>query len=491
VKRLHRFIISSFLGPFFLTFFIVIFLLLMQFLWKYIDDLAGKGLPINVLAELMFFVSASLVPMAMPLAVLLASLMTLGNLGEQYELTAMKASGISLPRIMAPLVIMSIVLALAAFMFANYVMPYTNVKMRSLLWDITNQKPELQVKEGVFSAIDQYTIRVGKKDYKTNLMRDVKIYDHTHGQGNGQVSVADSGYMKMTDDKKFLVVTLFSGYNYTDMQQNQGRNRQQRGKNTYPFRRDKFEKQVLLIPMSGFGLSRSDENLFKQGYQMMGIKELELYADSLKQQRLSHVSSAFGNIYQSSLFRYRPIAHQKASKELIDSVKYESYDSVYAHENAHEKSMEINEALSFARDIQSNLSSATLYADDLSKRSRKYEIEWWRKFTLSAACIIFFFIGAPLGAIIRKGGLGMPVVISVVFFVFYYIISITGEKFAKEGVMDASLGMCLSGIILLPLGVFLTYKATRESTLLNVDTYLNFYKKLFAKIKLKKSPKTV
>ena len=278
MKRLHRFVISSFLGPFFLTFFIVIFLLLMQFLWKYIEDLAGKGLPLSTLAELMFYVTAGLVPLAFPLAILLASLMTMGNMGEHYELTAMKASGISLPRIVAPLVILSIILSFAAFLFSNYVLPKANLKANSLLYDITNQKPELQVKEGVFSNINEYSIRVAKKDYKTNLLKDIKIYDHSKGQGNNQVSVADSGYMKITSDKKYLIVTLFDGYNYNDMSQNPGRENRSFTHKTYPFRRDKFEKQELLIPLDGFGLNRTDESLFKQGFKMLSIRQLGLYA---------------------------------------------------------------------------------------------------------------------------------------------------------------------------------------------------------------------
>jgi len=219
LKRLYKYLITSFLGPFVLTFFIVIFLLLMQFLWKYIEDLAGKGLGFNVLAELMFYVSVSLVPMALPLAILLASLMTMGDLGENNELTAMKASGISLQRIIAPLVLFSIVLVFCAFLFANNIVPITHLKMTSLIYDITKQRPELQIKEGIFyNGIENYSIRIGKKDYKTNLLRHLKIYDHTQGDGNSKVTVADSGYMKITSDKKYLIVTLFSGYNYTEEQ---------------------------------------------------------------------------------------------------------------------------------------------------------------------------------------------------------------------------------------------------------------------------------
>ena len=249
MKRLHKFIIASFLGPFFLTFFIVIFLLLMQFLWRYIEDLAGKGLGFSVIAELMFYVGSSLVPMALPLAMLLASLMTMGNLGENYELTAMKASGISLPRIVAPLVICSIILAIAAFFFSNYVLPISQKKMTTLLWDITNSKPELQIKEGVFNnGLSDYSIRVGKKDQKTNMLYQIKIYDHREGRGNVSVYIADSGYITKTPDKKFLYITLYSGNSYSE---DMAQSKQMYNKDTHPFRREKFEKAPSFIVKRG------------------------------------------------------------------------------------------------------------------------------------------------------------------------------------------------------------------------------------------------
>lgn len=478
MKKLHKFILSSFFGPFFLTFFIVVFLLLMQFLWKYIDDLVGKGLELHVILELLTYTSASLVPMAIPLAVLLASLMTMGSLGENYELTALKAAGISLQRIMRPLIVFSLLISLVAFLFSNYVLPYTNLKMRSLLWDIQQQRPELQIREGIFyNGVEGYSIYIGKKDYKTNLLKNIKIYDHSKGRANTLVTVADSGYMKITSDKKYLIVSLFKGYNYEDVI-SQGR---QSVKKTYPFRRDKFDTQTIHIELSGFGLQRTDEQLFKQNYQMMNLHQLTYYADSLKkdidQRTNSIITSIFSNTLYSSKsnWKNRPA---RVDSSLIGQKLSTDFDSVFASTSSMEKSEIINSALNSAREGKTFVNTSFLNNDDSIRRVRKYLIEWERKFTLSIACFIFFFIGAPLGAIIRKGGLGMPVVISVVFFVLYYVISISGEKFSREGVMTPFYGMWLSGFILMPLGIFLTYKATTDSAILNMETYTNFIKRV-------------
>lgn len=479
MKRLHKLILSSFLGPFAFTFFIVVFLLLMQFLWKYIDDLVGKGLEVHIITELLVYTAASLVPMAIPLAVLLASLMNMGSLGENYELTAIKAAGISLQKTMRPLIILSFLIATIAFLFSNYILPVTNLKMRSLLYDIQQQRPELQIREGVFyNGIDNYSIYIGKKDYETNLLKNIKIYDHTQNRGNTSVTLADSGYMKITSDKKYLVVTLFSGYMYSDVL------RDRRSiNNTYPFRRDKFLKQTMHIELSGFGLQRTDEDLFKQNYQMLNLNQLTFFSDSLRKE-ITHRSENLRNtLYITGIFRNDPKRFANKPNQPLDSTLKDKklsvkFDSLFASQLPIDRMGTISTALSNARDNKSYVMSAFSNNDDNIRMARKYEIEWQRKFTLAIACFIFFFIGAPLGAIIRKGGLGMPVVVSVGFFVLYYMISISGEKFAREGVMTPFWGMWLSALILLPLGVFLTYKATTDSAIMNMDTYANFFKKI-------------
>jgi lipopolysaccharide export system permease protein len=451
----------------------------MQFLWKYIDDLVGKGLEFHIITELLLYTAASLVPMAIPLAVLLASLMNMGSLGENYELIALKAAGISLQRIMRPLIILSFFIASLAFLFANNVMPITNLKMRSLLYDIQQQRPELQIREGVFyNGIENYSIYIGKKDYKSNLLKNIKIYDHTERRGNTTVTLADSGYMRITADKKYLLLTLYSGFRYTDVV----RERPQYRQNTYPFRRDKFEKETIHIELSGFGLKRTDEDLFKQNYQMLNLKQLSYFADSLYKDVDLRSDNLRSTLKSSTIFQNDPA--RLSNIPLPDSSLLPKkplslkFDSLFASQTLTEKQSNISMALSTARDSKSYIMSSFMNNDDTIRRARKYQIEWQRKFTLSVACFIFFFIGAPLGAIIRKGGLGMPAVVSVGFFVLYYMISISGEKFAREGVLSPFLGMWLSALILLPLGIFLTYKATTDSAILNMDTYSNFFKKI-------------
>lgn len=489
MKRLDKFIISSFLGPFSLTFFIVIFILLMQFLWRYIEDLAGKGLEFSVVVELMFYVATCLVPMALPLAILLASLMTMGNLGENYELTAMKASGIPLPRIVMPLIICSIFLSSLAFLFSNYVLPISQKKMTSLLWDITRQKPELQIKEGVFNnGLSDYSIRVGKKDTKTNLLYQVKIYDHRNMQGNVAVYIADSGYITKTSDKKFLFITLFSGYNYSEDQQQVNRGY---GSNTYPFRRDKFEKEIFRIPLDE-SLVRSDENIWNNQQKMLSLRQLTLFIDSFKREVNVLSNNLNHSVFSSNVMRYKTRTQPPINKVLqSDSLKNLSFDDIFNSLKVSERNTIISEALSFARDSKTMIQNSSESLQEKNSRMYKYEIEWWRKFTLSAGCFIFFLIGAPLGAIIRKGGLGMPVVISVIFFVIYYIISLTGEKFAREGVTPVYTGMWLSAFILLPAGIFLTYKATRDSSMFSIETYFAPFKRFFARFQGKKISESV
>ncbi len=279
MKKLHKLVIKSFIGPLILTFFFVVFILLMQFLWKYIDDLIGKGLEMSVISEFLIYTSASLVPLAMPLAVLLASLMTFGNLAENLELLAFKSSGISLIRIMAPVMVISATISIGAFMFANYVMPVTNLKMRSLLYDIQQQRPELTIKPGVFdNTLEGYSIRIGSRDSKTSLLKDILIFDHTKKQGNIRVTIADSGYMKMSADEKHLLLTLYNGRTYEEMQKLK---QEKKNVKSYPHQRDQFEHQEMIIEMTGFGLNRSDENLFRNAYSMLNIDQLHHFEDSL------------------------------------------------------------------------------------------------------------------------------------------------------------------------------------------------------------------
>ncbi len=478
MKKLHLFVIKTYTGPLISTFFVVVFILLMQFLWKYIDDLIGKGLEFAVIAELLLYTSAGLVPLALPLAVLLSSLMTFGNMGENFELTALKSAGISLQRIMSPLIILTIIISIGAFYFSNNVLPFTNLKMRSLLYDVQQQRPEMQIREGVFyNGIDNYSIKIAGRNYRTNMMYDIKIYDHTQRRGNLKVTIADSGYMRITEDKAFLVTTLYSGYNYEEMEE---RARQQRDR-SFPHRSDVFDKQTMHIELSGFDLQRTDEEAFRHNSQMMNISQLDSTTDSLGLALKKEVNEHTEKIISSSFFRKDNFT---VLKDTVLHVERKPAD-IWALEQSlthEERRRALDQATIDARMIRNQIISTKTNFDWQNKRIRRYEMEWHRKFTLSFACFIFFFIGAPLGAIIRKGGLGMPVVISVLFFVLYYVIDISAQKFVKELVIPAFPGMWISSIILLPAGIFLTYKATTDSVIMNTDTYLNFFRKIYISV---------
>lgn len=470
----------------------------MQFLWKYIDDLAGKGLEVHVLGELMFYVATTLVPLALPLAILLASLMTMGDLGEHFELTAMKASGISLPRIVAPLIFISMCLVVIAFLFSNYVLPKTNLKMVSLLRDITYQKPELQIREGIFySGIDDFSIRVGKKDYKTNMLYNLKIYDHSQQNGNTSVTLADSGLMRMTEDKKYLIITLFHGFNYTDVTKKSN----QYNQNTYPFRRDKFAKQEIRKELVGFELKRSDESIYRENYKMLSLRQLKHSSDSLKKTIANRSRLLKVDLVPSLLLKYRnSLSNQAArpndpndyaAKEKLKN--YQTFETVLNDLSVQDRNSMIGSIIYTVRDARSNISSNVSIYDSQVRLIRRHDIEWWKKFTLSVSCLIFFLIGAPLGAIIRRGGLGMPVVISVLFFVLWYVLSLSTEKMVREGIVSVPIGMWASSVILLIVGLFLVRKATIDSSIFNVEIYINFFKKILncilpKKLKLKAEP---
>lgn len=515
MKRLHILVIKSFLGPFVMTFFIVMFLLLMQFLWRYIDELVGKGLTFGIVAELMLYASASLVPLALPLSVLLSSLMTFGGMGEHYELTALKSSGISLRRIMMPVIILSLFISAGAFIFANNILPVTNLKMKSLLYDVRQQRPEVQITEGIFyNGIDNYSIRIGRKDPVTNRLYDIMIYDHSSRRGNTSVTIADSGHMQMTDDRRNLIVTLWEGNIYTELE-----DARRSADNSYPSRTDIFREQRIVIEMTGFELMRSDESIFKNSYQMLNVSQLGHITDSLSGDlerktfnfnevlltnnyfSLKSDGNSSLSVVQSALSEQNLSPREFAARQgyLITGNSYSSNQNdtveyiVRPAGNIRELLFSFSESDRYMilEQARSNASFSMNYVLSTSetinydrKYLRRHEIEWHRKFTLSFACLIFLFVGAPLGAIIRKGGLGMPTVISTIFFVIYYILSLSGEKFVRESVMSGFSGMWLSSFILVVAGIFLTYEATNDSAILNLDNYLTWIR---TRLGLKKS----
>lgn len=464
MKKLHSLVLRTYIGPFVMTFFIALFILLMQFLWKYIDDLVGKGLEWYIISELIFYASATFVPLALPLAILLSSIMTLGSLGENYELVALKSAGISLTRIMWPLVVVSVVLVFAAFYFSNNVLPVANLKFGSLLYDVRQQRPAFNIVEGVYyKGIDNFVIKVEQKEDDGNVLRNIKIYDHTDRRGNVNITIAEWGNMNLTEDKQFLILTLHNGSNYQDMQPEDSRDRSREFQRTY------FDKQNQKFDLSGFDLARTDEDLFRSNFRMLNISQLVQFEDSIKT-TISSREDEFLKNTMSRLYFYQTLdSADRASLHLReDAVE----PDVFHEKDAGYQRLIIDQAMGTVRQLKE---SGQLSHEEFRQRRRslaRYEIEFHRKFTLSFACFVLFMIGAPLGAIIRKGGFGLPVVVSVLFFVLFHVMSMTGEKFAREGVLEAWQGMWIANAFLLPIAVLLTLKASTDSAVLDMDSYL-------------------
>ena len=488
-KRLYWFVLKSFLPLFAMTFFIVLFIVLMQFLWRYIDDLVGKGLSMDLIAELFFYAAVSMVPMALPLAILLASLMTFGNFGEKFELTAMKASGISLVKVMAPLIVFISGVAVGAFFFQNDILPKAQVKMWTLLFSMRQKSPELEIPEGIFyDQIPNINLYVKSRNKATGMLRDVKIYDVRHGGENVTILVSDSAKMEFTPDMKYIFLHMYEGNQYEKMASNQSM------KND-PFRREYFLEKELLIPFDA-NFNRLDESGMREQYVGKNINQLNHTIDSITV-RLDSIGKINTKTLRGQAIPMLGLDRQ-TTQESITVVG----DSVVTPPPAPKKPAAIK-AVPFDVDSllltldpakQTNVFTGALRISEQRKNSfmfesenvalekkqmRRHGIEMFKKFTLSVACLIFFFIGAPLGAIIRKGGIGMPLVISVLLFLFYYIIDNTGYKMARDGHAAVWFGIWLSTFILAPLGIFVTYKAMNDSAVFDPDRIKMFFRRLF------------
>lgn len=464
--------LKSYLGPFILTFFFALFVLLMQFLWKYIDDLVGKGLEWYVVAQLLFYTSASLVPLALPLAILLSSIMTMGNLAEQYELASLKASGISLQRVMRPLIIASICIAGSAFFFSNYLLPKANLKALSLLYDVRQQKPTLDIKEGIFyNGIDGYTIRVGKKDKDGVGLRNIMIYDHTSRLGNDKVITAKTGTMTISPNKRYLTIDLQNGYTYEE-KLNAPTNSK-----SHPLQRSIFENLMIRFDLSEFKMNRTNEDLFKDNHQMLNVIQLVDQMDTLRNEFEKRKETYSAEMRRT--FAANNTEQIRARAKIVPTDVWKMKPDFLENFPVEEKGIILKRAQELARSGQMYINNITQEFEFRNTSIARYEIEWHRKFTLSIACIVLFFVGAPLGAIIKKGGLGLPLVVSVGFFILFHVLSITGEKLAKEGAWPAWKGMWMAPTLILPLGIFLTIMATTDSPLFDRDAYVKFFRKLF------------
>jgi len=477
VKKLDKFILKSFIGPLILTFFIVLIILILQFLWMYVDELAGKGLEVKVVAELLFHFSLSFVPMALPLAILLAALMTFGNLGEYSELAALKSSGIPLQRIIKPLVFLMIFISVISFFFSNNVLPYANRQARTLLYDIRRKRPDINLQAGTFNNdIDGFSIKVTSKDPGTNRLDRIFIYDHRENRGNSSVIYADSGYMKVSHDETAMQMILYNGYSYSDLQE---RTDGSSGKK-YPFRKDIFKEQTLVVPLSGFDLERTEIDLFKSNSAMKKIGQLTHDIDSLNKRYTNRVNVSYKEFTTAYLYTMKNLYSDSNPGSVKEDLRQKrEFDPVKLFDSIPpvEKKMVLSRAIANIKEGTNYLTTQVESLHNDVKFIKTFEINWNKKFTLSVACLVFFLIGAPLGAIIRKGGLGTPAVISVLFFVIWYVISLSGEKLVEEDLVSTFSGMWASTYILLPIGMFLTYKASTDSVIMNIDTYLSFFRK--------------
>ena len=471
MKIVNKYLCKNFLGPFCLTFFVALFVLLMQFVWKWVDELVGKGMEVSVMLKLLFYAAVTLSSMAFPLAVMLASLMTFGNMGERYEIVALKSAGVSTRRMMTPLAFLTVLITILSFVVSDQIIPRATLKLKMLLYDIQEQKPALNIEEGVFyNGFDNYSILVGKKMPDGVTVKEILIYDHSRRQGNTSVTYAESGTMSVTPDKHYLIFTLNNG-SFWDETSSMGvsRNKQSR----LPLMRASFDKQYKRFDMSDFSMSKVDADLFEGHSASMTNKQLSAQIDSMKKQ-IREIEGNTANLFFGNLYYYNSYVRGNEKFETLDTSRTLDLASFPPDLRSRVLNHAENASHSFIYSMQFNYTDAAYRTTNMWS----YQIELQRKYRLAVACLLFFFIGAPLGSIIRKGGIAIPLVFTVGFFVIYFALSVIGEKIAKGSVMPVWFGTWMSSFILLPLCVFLTYHATMDTAVLSPDTYSKMMDKI-------------
>ena len=430
----------------------------MQFLWKWVDELIGKGLELDIIMKFIIYASARLIPLALPIAILISSIMTFGKLGEKSELSALKGAGISLLKIMNPLLLISILISVISFSYSNYILPIANLKSGTLIYDIQKKKPAINIREGeFFNEIDGYSIKVSKKNYSTDMLYKLIIYDHTSEQSNDKVIIADSAEMKITQNEKFLELKLYNGSSYIEVYN------KDRQKN-YAHQRIYFKENIIRFDLHKFKLKRSDESIYKNHYSMMNIKQLSNSIDSLN------------NEFKKRQEKYSLNFKEKFNIKVKSSTDTISKASVQKNNKKDIIDYAINKVKSTKSILKSN-------SDDLKYRLsiiNRHKIEWHRKFSLAFACIILFIIGSSFGSIIKKGGFGIPILISITLFILYHIINISGEKQIKEIGLNPVIGMWLANIVFSPISVYLLIKAIKDSTLFDFSYYKQSINKLIS-----------
>lgn len=471
IKKIDIFVFKAYSLLFVGTFFICLFIFMMQFMWRYVDELIGKGLTLDVLAHFFYYAGLTLIPMSLPLAILLASLITFGNLGERFELLSMKAAGIPLIRILQPIIIFNILLCIGSFYFQNVTGPEAQKKFYTLIYSMKQKSPELEIPEGIFySEIPGYNIFVEKKGKENGMLYGVMIYSTTDGYEDAQIVLADSAELKTTADEKHLMLTMYAGERFRNMQA-QGN---MMARANVPYMRETFIQETDLIPFDN-NFNMMDANVFSGSAQTKNLREIETGLDSLAHKSDSIGRSLFAYLQNTTYRRKVNIASQDSTKIARQTL---NFDTLYSQLTVSQQQSILRNAMQKSTVATNEYEFRGLISKDIDQSTRTHWVEWHKKFTLSLACLFFFFIGAPLGAIIRKGGLGVPVVISVTIFIFYYIINVSGEKMAKSGEWVPWFGEWLSSMVLCPIGIFLTYKANKDSAVFNIEAYINVIRKI-------------
>lgn len=471
IKKIDIFVFKAYSLLFVGTFFICLFIFMMQFMWRYVDELIGKGLTLDVLAHFFYYAGLTLIPMSLPLAILLASLITFGNLGERFELLSMKAAGIPLIRILQPIIIFNILLCIGSFYFQNVTGPEAQKKFYTLIYSMKQKSPELEIPEGIFySEIPGYNIFVEKKGKENGMLYGVMIYSTTDGYEDAQIVLADSAELKTTADEKHLMLTMYAGERFRNMQA-QGN---MMARANVPYMRETFIQETDLIPFDN-NFNMMDANVFSGSAQTKNLREIETGLDSLVHKSDSIGRSLFAYLQNTTYRRKVNIASQDSAKIARQTL---NFDTLYSQLTVSQQQSILRNAMQKSTVATNEYEFRGLISKDIDQSTRTHWVEWHKKFTLSLACLFFFFIGAPLGAIIRKGGLGVPVVISVTIFIFYYIINVSGEKMAKSGEWVPWFGEWLSSMVLCPIGIFLTYKANKDSAVFNIEAYINVIRKI-------------
>ena len=471
IKKLDILVVRSFIGPFIATFFITLFVLILQFFWLWIDDFVGKDISGSLILRLILYLSATLVPLALPLAVLLSSIMTFGSLGETFELVAIKSAGIGLVRFMRPLLIVAVLLSGLSFLFNNYVMPVANLKMRTLQTDLVNSKPAFDLKEGVFyKTIPNYAIKVAKKEKDDSTLKNVIIYENIGGMQDNFI-IAEKGIMKIAPDKQFLEFTLKNGWWY----QEDG----QRSDTSTKYIRLGFKEYKKVLDMSSLSMTLTPDSTYKSRYEMLSIRQLNIFIDSLDKV----TKKGYDYLKRNDLAAYMGFMKYLDTgwKDVkIEKIKAKTFYDLIPDSAKREV---LDASASQVNLIKSNLDVSASEYQSRRTELRLYLIEWHSKFSMAGAVLVLFLIGAPLGSIVRKGGIGTPVVFAVIFFVIFFLLNNFGRKFVKQDVLQPITGIWMAAAVLLPVGFFLIYKARNDSQLMNKEFYYRAFKKILPAIR--------